>query len=725
MIEFDQRQASFHLSNGRISFVLAIIREKYVLQRYLGSAIRSFHDSNSLRLTDRGFASNPDSTDRKFSVNELPLACPTRGTGDYRLHVLTIVQSGQRRHIDLSYAGYEILAGKPGLTGLPATYVEQVAAAETLKIELVDQIANVKVTLFYTIFQALDIIATHQEVTNCGQQPVMIENCQSLSLDLPPQKFDWLSLYGAHTKEANLNRHPLYPGIQKIESARGTSSPQHQPFFALMAPETTEYNGEVYAFHLIYSGNFMGAVEVDQYGNIRAQLGLNPDTFTWQLTAQETFVAPEVIINYSTSGLNGMSQNFQHLYQANLVAPQFRRRSRPILINTWETMHFDLTAEKCLDLARQAAKLGIELFVLDDGWFKGRNDDTSSLGDWIADETKFPAGISRLAQQIRQLGLQFGLWFEPEMVSRNSDLYRRHPDWCLQVPAYPATESRCQLVLDLTRNDVQDYLITVFRRYLGTGQVDYIKWDMNRHLTDVYAAELADIQQGEAWHRYVLGLYRILAVLTKEFPDVLFEGCSSGGGRFDPGMLYYMPQTWTSDNTDALSRVMIQNGYSLLYPPITLGAHVSRVPNQQVGRQTSLQTRFDVARFGNLGYELDLTKLSENKKQAIMEQISTAKQTRVLMQFGRFYRLETAAINYQAWLIINADQSEFNVLIFQKLVQPAQQYPVFKLHYLDPKRNYRTDSGQIFGGDELMRVGLTLPWVKADFYTYTYHFQAI
>lgn len=723
MIKFDKEHAIFYLSNTKISFVLEVIQNHYVVHRYFGNRINVYHGSNQFQFTDRGFAANPDSNDRTFSLGELPSICPTRDTGDYRIPALTTVQETNNKHLDLKYSGYQIISGKPKLKGLPATYVDNTDDAMTLRIDLKDSIAGVKVSVFYTIFSDLNIIATHQEVTNIGQQVVKIENCQSLSIDFMPQKMTWLSLYGAHINEANRNQHPINPGIQKIESARGASSPQHQPFFALLSPEATEYTGMVYGFHLVYSGNFMGQVERDQYGNIRAQLGLNSDTFEWTLESDETFVSPEAIMNYSSSGLNGMSQNFHHLYQNHLVSSYFRDKERPILINTWETMYCDIDTAKCATLAHEAADIGVELFVLDDGWFKGRNDDTTSLGDWSVDLEKLPQGIDNLADSIKHNGLLFGLWFEPEMISRKSDLYNQHPDWCLQVPNYSPMEGRNQLVLDLTKSSVQEYLIQMLRGYLNSGKIDYIKWDMNRHMTDVYSTGLSEERQGEVWHRYILGLYHILEVITNEYPEVLFEGCSSGGGRFDPGMLYYMPQTWTSDNTDALCRTVIQDGYSLLYPPIMMGAHVSAVPNHQVNRTSSLQTRFDVARFGNLGYELDLTQVTSIEKEQLRAQVKLAKDERELTQFGRFYRLEVIDDNYKAWLIINDDQSEFNVLIFQKLAQAAPHFPSFKLNYLNPDKLYKEDSGKQYGGDELMNIGITLPRRKVDFYTYVYHFK--
>lgn len=723
MISFDEKKSIFYLDNGRISMVLAIVQQKYVIHRYFGAHIRQYHESNTIRFTDRGLAVNP-STDRTVSLGELPLICPTRDTGDYRIPALTIQQASHNTHLDLEYRDYQIITGKPKLSDLPATYVVSDDDAQTLRINLEDLKAGVRVAMYYTIFKDLDIIATHQEVTNVGQQAITIQNCQSLSIDFTPQKLSWLSLYGAHINEANRNQHPIYPGIQKIESVRGASSPQHQPFFALLSPKTTEYTGVVYGFHLVYSGNFMGQVEQDQYGNIRAQLGLNTDTFDWRLAPNETFVAPEAIMNYSTAGLNGMSQNFHQLYQDHLVPRRFSHQERPILINTWEAMYFAIDAAKCEALAQEATDVGIELFVLDDGWFVGRNDDTTSLGDWSVDQTKLPHGIGQLADTIKQHGLSFGLWFEPEMISRKSNLYRQHPDWCLHVPNYELMEGRNQLVLDLTRPAVQDYLIQMLRQHLSTGKIDYIKWDMNRHMSDVYSTAVDDSQQGEVWHRYILGLYHVLEVITNEFPTVLFEGCSSGGGRFDPGMLYYMPQTWTSDNTDAPSRVVIQDGYSLLYPPITMAAHVSAVPNHQVGRTTDIQTRFDIARFGNLGYELDLTQLSADEKQQIKQQTKIAKKERQLTQFGRFYRLVVTDDNYTAWLIINENRSEFNVLIYSELAQAAPHYPVFKLNYLDPNKVYQSDSGEQYGGDELMNVGLTLPRNKTDFHTVVYHFKS-
>ena len=475
-----------------------------------------------------------------------------------------------------------------------------------------------------------------------------------------------LSLYGTHTREANINRFPLHRGIQKIESARGASSPQHQPFFALLSPDTCQEVGEVFAFHFIYSGCFLGEVEKDQFGNVRAQMGLNPTNFRWLLECGETFETPEVVLNYSAEGLNRMSYNFHKLYKNHLIPQRFMNQERPILLNSWESMYYDVTHEKIDEQSSIAQELGIELFVLDDGWFRRSNDSKSSMGDWVCNENKLPGGISKVADTIHEKGLKFGLWFEPEMISKNSNLYVQHPDWALQIPGYSMIEGRNQYVLDLSRKDVQQYIIDVFHEYLKDGRIEYVKWDMNRPLTDVNSLTLEVDKKGEIWHRYVLGLYHVLDTITSAYPNVLFEGCSSGGARFDPGMLYYTPQIWTSDNTDAFDRMTIQSGYSLLYPPVTMGAHISVTPNHQTGRITPMNTRYQVARLFNIGYELDLSKCQVDEITEIANQIREIKKYRKLIQNGDFFRHDVPNDNYVMWSTINSEKTEAVVVIFQK-----------------------------------------------------------
>jgi alpha-galactosidase len=522
-------------------------------------------------------------------------------------------------------------------------------------------------------------------------------------------------------------RRPLSPGSQVIESTRGASSPQHDPFFALMHKNADETQGDVFGFSFVYSGNFRSHIEVDQYKTTRASIGLNPFDFSWKLEPNETFQTPEAVLVYSDQGLGGMSQIYHHLYRTRLARGKFRDQIRPILINNWEATYFKLNEEKLLAIAKEAQKAGIELFVLDDGWFGHRDNDKSSLGDWIVDRRKLPHGLAWLSERIHDLGLQFGLWFEPEMVSPDSDLYRAHPDWCLHVPDRLLSLSRYQLVLDLSRADVRDYLVQSISAILSSAAINYVKWDMNRHMTEIGSALLPPDRQRETAHRYMLGLYNLMDRLTKAFPNILFESCSSGGGRFDPGMLYYMPQTWTSDNTDAVCRLKIQYGTSVVFPPITMGAHVSAVPNHQVGRVTSLAMRGSVAMSGNFGYELDLTKLTDEEKAAVKNQVAFYKEIRSLIQFGNFYRITNPfGDGDAAWCFVSPDQSEAVGFYFTVLASPSQVQQSFRFQGLNSEFLYENkETGDVFGGDELMNSGLNVPIEKGDFRSYVWRFRKV
>ncbi|MBU5365772.1 alpha-galactosidase [Enterococcus devriesei] len=721
-ISFDQKQQFFHLKNHEISYVIGIEKGKYLTHRYFGKTLSSYHGCNELQRIDRGFATNPIPADRTFSLNALPMETSTQGNGDHRIANYQIRNQKGHNVTDFHFQDFDIYNGKKELTGLPSV---RSAKTTTLEIRLVDSIQQLEMILVYNLYEDFPVITRSARYRNLKDAPVYLENAGSLMLDLPRWNFDLITLNGAHTNEATLHRQALHPGIQKIESSRGTSSPQHQPFLALANPETTEFTGEVFAFHFVYSGNFTAQVEVEQYGSSRVQIGIQPETFEWKLTQDHSFQTPEVVMNYSEDGFNGMSQTFHRLYQTCLIPEQFSQQERPILLNTWEANYFDLSAEALLTQARQAKELGIELFVLDDGWFGKRNDDTSSLGDWSENREKLPQGLSSLAREIRQMGLKFGIWFEPEMVSKESKLFRQHPNWALHVSDYPMTEGRRQLVLDLSRKEVQDYLIDQLGKQLASGQIDYVKWDMNRHLTEVGNTLLPADQQKESHHRYVLGLYRIIKTLTEEFPTVLFENCSSGGGRFDPGMMAYMPQTWTSDNSDALCRTKIQYGYSYLYPPIMMGAHVSDVPNHQVGRLTPFSTRGWIAMSGNFGYELDLMKQSADNLRSMQEQINFYKAHRQLLQFGEFYRLQAPDTQFaSAWLFKNDQEA---LLIYSNgLAQPAVPIHYLKTVYLDSDAIYQdTETENRYSGAELNQAGILIPRIKQDFETAVYHWKKL
>ncbi len=483
----------------------------------------------------------------------------------------------------------------------------------------------------------------------------------------------------------------------------------------------------MYAFNLVYSGNFIAQAEVQQYRTTRVSIGINPFDFTWLLEPGASFQTPEAVMVYANEGLGEMSRTFNLLYRSRLSRGKFRDAVRPILINNWEATYFDFDADKIEAIAREGKSLGIELFVLDDGWFGKRDNDLSSLGDWVVDRRKLPDGLDSLARRVTDMGMQFGLWFEPEMVSPDSDLYRSHPDWCLHVPDRPRTVGRNQLVLDLSRSEVCDYIVQSISDILSSAPISYVKWDMNRHMTEIGSASLPPDRQRETAHRYMLGLYRVMEELTAAFPDVLFESCSSGGGRYDPGMLYYMPQTWTSDNTDAVSRLKIQYGNSMVYPAVSMGSHVSTVPNHQVRRMTSLDIRGHVAMSGNFGYELELTKLTGEEKETVKAQIALYKEIRPLIQFGTFYRiLSPFEGNEAAWTFVAGDKSEAVLAFFRVLSQPGERVQILKCKGLEPSYLYRhAETDQVYGGDELMYAGLTLPRIKGDFISLFWRFQKV
>ncbi len=730
-IFFDSAKKIFHLKAKDTSYVMEIARDGYLLHLYWGKEVNEYRHSNFLQLMDRGFSGNPyqHKDDRTFSLDTLPQEYPQYGNSDFRKPGYQIQLENGSTVTDLRYDSHTIFKGKKSLAGLPATYIEKEEEAETLEITMIDALIGLKVVLSYSVFEQFNVISRSVKIMNDGDQSLKLLNVQSLCVDFREDDFDFLHLHGAHVRERHIERQPLRHGIQSIESIRGSSSHQHNPFIALLKKGTTENKGEVYAFNLVYSGNFLAQAEVDQFSCTRVTMGINPFDFSWKLESGEAFQAPEAVMVYSSDGLGSMSRTFHELYRSRLIRGNYRDKERPILVNNWEATYFDFTADSILEIAEAGKELGIELFVLDDGWFGRRDDDKTSLGDWFVDLRKLPKGLNHLASEVEANGMQFGLWFEPEMVSVDSDLFREHPEWCLHVPGRQSTESRNQLVLDFSREDVCKEITKRVSDILANMPISYVKWDMNRHMTEIGSAILPPDRQRETAHRYMLGLYKMLEEITAAFPNVLFESCSGGGGRFDPGMLYYMPQTWTSDNTDAVSRLKIQYGTSLVYPIASIGAHVSAVPNHQVQRITSITMRGDVAMSGNLGYELDLTKLSVQEKMAVKSQVAYYKEIRRLIQFGEFYRLKSPFEgNDTAWLFTNNDKTEVIVYYFKVLAEPAAPASVLKLDGIDVNKEYQvTGTDIVYGGDELVYAGLSIPIekIQGDFQSFCWHLKAL
>nr|WP_026487321.1 alpha-galactosidase [Caldanaerobius polysaccharolyticus] len=726
-IYYDSENRAFYLNAKDTSYIIWVNKYDYLCHVYFGKKVRSVNLEDQLKVVDRPFSPNPIEGDKDFSLDTLRQEYPAYGNSDYRSPAYQVQLENGSTITDLRYQSHRIYRGKPKLEGLPATYVENDDEAETLEISLYDRVAGLKVVLLYTVFEDFDVITRSARFENVGTQDLKLLRALSMSVDFKDDDFDMLQLSGAWARERHVIRRPLAKGIQSIDSTRGASSHQQNPFIALMRKNADEFSGDVYGFSLVYSGSFLAQVEVDPYSVARVSMGINPFDFTWLLKPGERFQTPEVVMVYSDSGLNKMSQTYHKLYRTRLARGKYRDRERPILINNWEATYFNFNEEKLKEIAKTASELGIELFVLDDGWFGKRNSDDSSLGDWFVNRDKLPNGLEGIAKYANEKGMKFGLWFEPEMISPDSELYRRHPDWCIHVPDRTRSQARNQLVLDLSRDDVCDYVIKAVSDVLRSANISYVKWDMNRNMTEIGSALLPPGRQRETAHRYILGLYRILEEITSAFPDILFESCAGGGGRFDPGMLYYMPQTWTSDNTDAVERLKIQYGTSIVYPLISMGAHVSAVPNHQVGRLTSIQIRGDVAMSANLGYELDLTKLSDEEKEVVKEQVRRYKEIRRIVQFGDFYRLISPFEgNEAAWLIITEDKREFILYYFRVLAGVNEPLGRIYLKGLNPDFNYELQgSGRVYGGDELMYAGLRLPHLNGDFKSLMWHFKAV
>ncbi|PGV52560.1 alpha-galactosidase [Bacillus sp. AFS037270] len=728
-IHFCSKNKTFHLQAKDTSYVMEIVRDGYLVHNYWGRKIRKYSHSNFLQSLDRGFSGNPypHKEDRTFSLDTLPQEYPQYGNTDFRKPAYQIQLENGSTVTDLKYLSHIIFKGKAPLEGLPATYVESEDEAETLEITMEDSLIGLKVILSYTVFEQFNVITRSVRFVNEGEESLKLLSALSVSVDFRDADFEFLHLHGAHVKERHIERQPLRHGIQLVESTRGASSHQHNPFIALLRKGTMEDTGEVYAFNFVYSGNFLAQAEVDQFSNTRVTMGINPFDFSWKLEAGEVFQTPEVVMVYSAEGLGNMSRTFHELYRTRLVRGSYRDQERPVLVNNWEATYFDFNTEKILEIAKAGSELGIDLFVLDDGWFGKRDNDKSSLGDWFIDHQKLPEGLDNLALKVKDMGMEFGLWFEPEMVSVDSDLYREHPDWCLHVPERLRSESRNQLILDFSREDVCNEITKRVSDILATVPISYVKWDMNRHMTEIGSAALPADRQRETAHRYMLGLYKVMETITTSFPHILFESCSGGGGRFDPGMLFYMPQVWTSDNTDAISRLKIQYGTSLVYPIVTMGSHVSAVPNHQVHRSTSMEMRGNVAMSGNLGYELDLTKITGEEKEIVKQQVAHYKEIRKLIQFGDFYRLQSPFEgNETAWLFTTKDKSEAIVYYFRVLAEPAAPTTVLKLKGIDDTKQYQViGTDKVFGGDELSYVGLSIPAnIHGDFQSYVWHLKA-
>lgn len=700
---------TFHLYNQEISYIMKVLPNRQLGQIYFGKRIQIPEDcSYFLETSSRPMSSCVFDTDNRFSMEHIRQEYGVFGTSDYRMPATEVLQENGSRISEFRFQEYRIQAGKPKLPGLPATYVENEEEAETLVIRLADPLTGLELELFYTIFAAGGILARSARFVNQGEQELHLQSTMSLCLDLPDSGYDMIQFSGAWARERYPKTRRLEQGIQSVGSIRGNSSHNHNPFMILKRPTADEFQGEAIGFSLIYSGNFLAQVEVDAYDTARVLLGIHPHCFDWKLDPSEEFQTPEAVMVYTDQGLNHLSQTFHRLYQKRLARGYWRDRVRPILINNWEATYFDFTEGKLVEIAEKARECGVELFVLDDGWFGKRCGEQAGLGDWVANPDRLKNGITGLAQRIEDLGMKFGLWFEPEMVNQDSDLYREHPDWIIQAPGRRNSHGRYQYVLDFSRKEVVDRIYEMMDKILSEAKVSYIKWDMNRSITECYSAALPPDRQGEVYHRYILGVYDLYERLTSKFPQVLFESCASGGGRFDPGMLYYAPQCWTSDDSDAVERIKIQYGTSYCYPVSSMGTHVSVVPNHQINRITPLYTRANVAYFGTFGYELDLNTLTAGEQEEVKGQIAFMKQYRQLFQFGIFYRLQSPfKHNTSAWMVVSDDRKEAIVGWYRVLNGVNLPYTRLRLRGLSEGLPYRVNGeSAIHYGSELMNAGL-------------------
>jgi alpha-galactosidase len=708
-IEWRPDDRQLHLHNGRISVVLAVYEDGSLGALHLGPPLPAGRSYRHLGPQPfQGFTGR---------VGEpIPFAYPTRGIGDYRVPALVAVGNDGSGVVTLRYRSHVIAAGKPGLDGLPSTYTETDAEADTLTVTLADKVIGLEADLRFTLFADYPVLA-RSATLRATTQALTVETAMSLVLDLPDADWTMLHLAGTWAREFHVVERALGPGRAAISSVRGASGAEHNPFLALRRPATTEDAGEAIGCSLVYSGNHLAEVEVDPFGTARLRMGIEPDTFAWHLDPGEAFTTPEAIVAWTDAGLGALSHAFHDLYRDRLARGSWRDRPRPILLNSWEGAYFGFDQERLFSMAAAARELGIELFVLDDGWFGHRDDDHTSLGDWVVDRRKLPDGLDALAVRIHGLGMSFGLWFEPEMVSPDSDLYRAHPDWVIGLPDRPRTESRYQLVLDMGRPEVVDHLADRIGDVLSSAPIDYVKWDMNRTLTEPGSGLLPADRQGELSHRHILGVYELYRRLTTGFPDVLFESCASGGGRFDAGLLAFAPQTWTSDDTDAIERLAIQWGASMVYPPSAIAAHVSAVPNHQTGRVTPLSTRAAVAFFGVFGYELDPTRLTDDERAQVRDQVAFYREHRELFQFGRFHRLEdprSADRRSAAWMTVARDTSTAVVGVYALLNRPTPGVHRIRLRGLDPAREYRVspwpavDDDSVAAGNLGPRTGADL-----------------
>ena len=715
-IIYNPNKRIFTLHTKHSTYQMQVDSLGYLLHLYYGAKNNSSMEY-VLTYADRGFSGNPYAAgaDRTYSLDALPQEFPTLGTGDYRNIALDIKNSRGIESTNLLYKKHEIRKGKYALPGLPAVWADE-AEAQTLEIVLADENAGMEVHLLYGVLEEVDVITRSAVIRNIGTETVTIEKAAAACLDFVSGNYDVIRFYGKHAFERNVERTVLGHGTIAFGSRRGTSSHQYNPAVILAEQGTTEEAGNCYGMLMVYSGNFFCEAERDQYNQTRLLMGLNDELFSYPLAAGDTFTVPEVILSYSQNGLSALSQQYHNCIRNHVCRSKYVHMSRPVLINSWEAAYFDFTGETIVNLAKEAASLGIDMVVMDDGWFGKRDDDNSSLGDWYVNEKKLGGSLSELIRRVHEQGVKFGIWTEPEMVNEDSDLYRAHPDWAIQIPGRKPIRSRNQLLLDFSRKEVRDQVFEQICAVLDQGEIDYVKWDMNRSMADVYAGNLT--------YDYVLGVYDFMERLTSRYPDMLLEGCSGGGGRFDAGMLYYSPQIWCSDNTDAINRTRIQYGTSFFYPVSAVGAHVSAVPNHQTGRVTSFHTRGVTAMAGTFGYELNPALLSDEEKQQVREQIASYKKYERLINEGTYWRLSDPIHDeIAAWMSVSKEQDRALVSVVRLMAEANQAAVYVRLRGLKPKAVYLEEySGKQYSGAALMHTGIVLPFFTHEYEAYQFSF---
>lgn len=717
-IAYYPKSRTFKLDTPSSTYVIGIVdEENFIGHVYYGKKVPDTDLTYLMRTQEPPFTPSVNDRERVSFLDCFPMEYPTHGLGDYREDCLRVLTQGGNTVCGLRYLSHRIFQGKPRLEGLPATFGGE-EDCTTLELLAEDLVVHLQVNLLYTAFENLDVITRSVRVENAGREHIRLTKVFSACLDIDNRNYDLITLHGSWARERQIQRQPICYGKQSASSVRGESGHQDHPFMALAEKTATQNRGEVYGMHFVYSGNFIAQAELTQFDTVRAVIGIHPSDFCWTLAPGEAFTAPEVVLVYSDEGIGGMTRVFHDLYRNHLIRGEYRDKPRPILINNWEATYFTFDTEKLLSIAREASGLGIEMLVMDDGWFGNRESDNCALGDWKVNEQKLKGGLSYLVNEVNKLGMQFGIWFEPEMISPDSDLYRAHPDWALQIPGRTASLCRSQYVLDLSRKEVRGYVYESVRAVLKSANITYVKWDMNRQLSDLGSSALPADRQGEVLHRYVLGVYELQELLITEFPHLLLENCSGGGARFDPGMLYYSPQIWCSDDTDAVERLKIQEGTAMLYPLSTIGAHVSDCPNHTVGRNTSFETRGYVALAGTFGYELDITKIPQEDRGRIPQQVALYHQYSGLIGRGDYYRIASYAENhaYDSWMVTSKDKTEALVTFIQVLGRPNVHSTRIWLKGLDGGTQYLIEgTEQILSGSALMHAGYDIRGLWGDF----------